>query len=146
MNDIEAEKNATYEYTDKVLLTIFRALKILNKNSIVIQNNSNSNQDVSSSNIKNEFVKLPKLEIPKFAGDCTNYTSFWNNFKCAIHENNDLLKIENFNYLKSCLLFTNPVTFLDLKKLHDDMEINVQSWTKKNSPLVVIPTRTIVEK
>ena len=88
LNDYEAEKNSTYEYTDKISLAIFRAQKVLNKNSIVTPSVSNSDQNVSSSNTKN-FVKLPKLEIPKFAGDCTKFTSFWNTFKCAIHENDN---------------------------------------------------------
>ena len=88
-NDYEAERNVKYEYTDKISLAIFRAQKVLNKNSIVTPSVSNSDQNVSSSNTKNTFVKLPKLEIPKFAGDCTKFTSFWNTFKCAIHENDN---------------------------------------------------------
>ena len=34
-NDYEAERNVKYEYTDKISIAIFRAQKVLNKNSIV---------------------------------------------------------------------------------------------------------------
>lgn len=48
-------------------------------------------------------AKLPKLTLPKFRGDVTKWTSFWDSFKSAIHENNGMLKVDKFNYLNSLL-------------------------------------------
>ena len=48
-------------------------------------------------------VKLPKFSLPSFAGDATQWISFWDSFASAIHDNNDLNDIDKFQYLRSCL-------------------------------------------
>jgi len=54
----------------------------------------------STSNAK---ARLPKITLPKFRGNVTNWTSFWESFKLAMHKNTDILKIDKFNYLNSLL-------------------------------------------
>lgn len=44
--------------------------------------------------------RLPKLS---FRGDITNWTTFWDSYKSAIHTNSELTKIDKFNYLHSLL-------------------------------------------
>ena len=46
---------------------------------------------------------LPKLVLPKFKGDVMQWTSFWDSYKNAVHENIDISTIDKFNYLKSLL-------------------------------------------
>lgn len=48
-------------------------------------------------------VRLPKLSIKPFKGDITQWTTFWDSFKSAIHENPTLSDIDKFNYLRSLL-------------------------------------------
>lgn len=48
-------------------------------------------------------VRLPKLSIKPFNGDITQWTTFWDSFKSAIHENPTLSDIDKFNYLRSLL-------------------------------------------
>ena len=48
-------------------------------------------------------VKLPKLHLRSFSGDLTQWTSFWDSFQTAIHNNEQLTDIEKFNYLNSLL-------------------------------------------
>ena len=48
-------------------------------------------------------TRLPKLVLPKFCGNVTNWTPFWDAFKAAIHENNEISKIDKLNYLNSLL-------------------------------------------
>ena len=48
-------------------------------------------------------VKLPKLSIRPFNGKLTAWTSFWDSYKSAIHDNPELSNIDKFNYLKSLL-------------------------------------------
>ena len=48
-------------------------------------------------------ARLPKLELHKFKGNVINWTSFWDSFKSAVHENASLLKIDKFNYLHTLL-------------------------------------------
>ncbi|KAG1661324.1 Ovochymase-2 [Nymphon striatum] len=51
----------------------------------------------------NVQVKLPKLFIDPFDGDVLKWTTFFEQFKSSIHENNHLSPIDKFNYLKSLL-------------------------------------------
>ena len=45
--------------------------------------------------------KLPKLHLPRFAGDITKFQTFWDSFESAVHVNSDLSSIDKFNYLKA---------------------------------------------
>ena len=51
-------------------------------------------------------VKLPKLQLCPFSGDLMQWTSFWDAFQTAIHNNAQLSEIEKFNYLNSLLEHT----------------------------------------
>jgi len=46
---------------------------------------------------------LPKLVLPMFKGDVTQWMSFWDLIKSAIHDNGQLTKVDKFNYLLSLL-------------------------------------------
>ena len=46
---------------------------------------------------------MPKLTLPKFKGHVTKWGSFWDLYSSAIHNYNEISKIEKFNYLKSLL-------------------------------------------
>ena len=48
-------------------------------------------------------VKLPKLTLRSFNGDITKWTSFWDSYESAIHNNGNLSDIDKFNYLNSLL-------------------------------------------
>ena len=47
--------------------------------------------------------RLPKLTLSRFKGDVTQWSSFWDVFKSAVHSNPDLPVIDKFNYLNSLL-------------------------------------------
>ena len=47
--------------------------------------------------------RLPKLTLPTFKGDVTHWTSFWDSYDSAIHNNTQLSTIDKFNYLNSLL-------------------------------------------
>ena len=55
-------------------------------------------------------AKLPKLTLPKFAGDPTEWTTFWDSFSSAIHLSEELSEIDKFQYLKSLLVGTAAET------------------------------------
>ena len=46
---------------------------------------------------------LPKLVLPKFKGDVTKWTGFWELFDSAVNQNRDISKVDKFNYLHSLL-------------------------------------------
>ena len=48
-------------------------------------------------------IKLPKLSLKRFNGDLTRWTTFWDTFESAVHNNPTLSDIDKFNYLVSLL-------------------------------------------
>ena len=48
-------------------------------------------------------TRLPKLILPKFRGDVTTWTAFWDSYKLSVHDNRCLSTVDKFNYLKSLL-------------------------------------------
>ncbi len=66
---------------------------------------TNSSQNSSPGKNTPSFSrsKLPKLILPKFKGDITNYRTFWETFESAVHNNGELTTIDKFNYLFSLL-------------------------------------------
>ena len=55
-------------------------------------------------------AKLLKLTLPTFAGDSTEWTTFWNSFSSAILLSEELRKSDKFHYLKSLLVGTAAET------------------------------------
>ena len=58
---------------------------------------------VAAASTRDATVKLPKLTIQPFKGDLTTWTTFWDSYKAAIHDNASLSDIDKFNYLRSLL-------------------------------------------
>ena len=78
------------------------------ENVSVSSNNSNVSGSETSGggstvSAKSCKAKLPKLSLPIFSGDPVAWTTFWESFSSAIHQNADLSDIEKFQYLQSLL-------------------------------------------
>ena len=43
------------------------------------------------------------MVLPKFKGDVTKWTGFWESFNSAVNQNPDISKVDKFNYLHSLL-------------------------------------------
>ena len=48
-------------------------------------------------------VNRPQLPKSKFRGNVTTWSSFWDSYKAAVHENTDIMIVDKFNYLNSLL-------------------------------------------
>ncbi|XP_066585540.1 uncharacterized protein [Prorops nasuta] len=48
-------------------------------------------------------LRLPKLDLPKFSGDYSEWSTFYDSFKSMIHDNSTLPGVQKFHYLKACL-------------------------------------------
>ena len=48
-------------------------------------------------------VKLPQLELKTFSGKTAEWQDFWDGYKSAVHDDNDLAKVNKFKYLRSYL-------------------------------------------
>ena len=52
---------------------------------------------------RSPHIKLPKLSLKKFNGELTKWTTFWDTFESAVHNNPVLSNVDKFNYLTSLL-------------------------------------------
>ena len=81
---------------------IFAIDSVLNKKD-TSKISTSPNLDPSTSNVNlSSNGKLHTLSIKTFYGNPLEFSSFWDSFRAAIHEN-DYLKITKFNYLISYL-------------------------------------------
>lgn len=48
-------------------------------------------------------VKLPQLELKKFSGKTAEWQEFWDGYKSAVHDDDDLAKVDKFKYLRRYL-------------------------------------------
>jgi len=42
--------------------------------------------------------KLPKIMLPEFSGEITEFQGFWDRYETAIHNNPSLLSVDKFTY------------------------------------------------
>ena len=49
------------------------------------------------------YHKLPKLTLPHFTGNITEWQSFWDCFESSVHLNTALSEVQKFSYLRSLL-------------------------------------------
>ncbi|KAK3738950.1 hypothetical protein RRG08_006517 [Elysia crispata] len=62
---------------------------------------------------RNQTTKLPKLEIPKYSGDYTQWQPFWDKFTAVIDQSN-LPVVNKFTYLQSLLQGETAATITGL--------------------------------
>ncbi|MEE4247410.1 MAG: DUF1759 domain-containing protein [Kangiellaceae bacterium] len=76
-------------------------------------------------------VKLPKLQLPTFDGDRTQWTSFWDRFCSSIHENCELTPADKFNYLLCCLTNEAKNAVAGLTITNDNYSIAIDSLNSR---------------
>ena len=76
-------------------------------------------------------TRLPKLTIAKFRGEVTDWTSFWDSFKSAIHENREISKVNKFNYLYSLLEGAALRTIKGLSLTEDNYDTAIELLQKR---------------
>ena len=87
-------------YTAQTKIDKFLSLKSSNP-----RNSSHPREPSDTPNPRDSAhrAKLPKLTLKSFNGDITTWSSFWDSYNSAIHQNPELSDIDKFNYLKSLL-------------------------------------------
>ena len=101
----EAALTEEIEQADDFKGAIYAAIIKAEKCSSTILSTDHTPAEMTKATISpgNHHVKLPKLALHSFSGDVTQWLTFWDSFKSAIHDNDQLVEIDKFNYLKSLL-------------------------------------------
>ena len=67
-----------------------------------------------------DFTRLPKLNIPTFAGDVLQWQSFWDCFEAAVHHNRSITGVQKLNYLRAQLQGAALRAIAGLSLTHDN--------------------------
>ncbi|GBM67494.1 hypothetical protein AVEN_49288-1 [Araneus ventricosus] len=114
LNDLEGELIASDEYRkngiscrtkiERCILLLEKELNVIPRNETRNNNDSNIPEPLERRVVnENNVIKLPRLNISIFSGNCSEWLNFWISFEVAIHKNDSLSKIEKFAYLKTYL-------------------------------------------
>ena len=96
--DLEEESQAQNNFEWPKRSVILNAKVYLRANASSIVETENSKRNTTHSE-----VKLPTLSLNKFDGTFLGWSTFWSNFKSAVHERSDLPKAQKFTYLRNLL-------------------------------------------
>ena len=88
-------------------------------------------------------AKLPKLTLPKFAGDPIEWTTFRYSFSSAIHLSEELSEIDKFQYLKCLLVGTAAETISGLPLSGSNYNYAVDLLRKRFGSKQVIISNTL---
>ena len=104
INDEIFEASEFRETLNRTLIKIDRVLDKVSSSSKNTESAMTQNQQSGTlpSSTKQK-ARLPKLTLRNFSGDAMSWQSFWDSFEAAVHNNEDVSKVDKFNYLKSLL-------------------------------------------
>ena len=108
---IDKEMDDIGEYKEKISTTIYAIENALGELAIGPTSGQGQNSEandsivsISSSQAERRVnVRLPKLELKRFSGKIHEFQEFWDSFQSAIHDNENLSKVDKFKYLRSFL-------------------------------------------
>ena len=121
-NDEQQQKfiDEQADYQDEVSIYIFRLKEKIN----LLNKNKPEESNVSSNSKSGINIKLPQIQLERFDGSYTKWTSFWDCFQSNIHNRDDLTDVNKLTYLKSILdgnakerVRNLPVTDANYKKV-----------------------------
>ena len=102
LEKLEEDLEAAADFRQQVRLPLIRAAQLLDRLNAADEDKGSVHSSASESIQSVKMAKLPKIELPKFTGDVTEWQSFWDKF-VAIIDTSDLPDISKFTYLQSLL-------------------------------------------
>ena len=108
---IDKEMDDISDYKEKISTTIYAIENALGEIAIGETSGQGQTSDandsivsISSSQAERRVnVRLATLELKKFSGKIHEFQEFWDSFQSAIHDNENLSKVDKFKYLRSFL-------------------------------------------
>ena len=91
--DLNSEIEQADAFKEGIYTAVIKIDKRVNQASVPIPEDP-----VDSPPRSNDRVKLPKLVLRPFNGDITAWTTFWESYESAVHNNRNLTDIDKFNY------------------------------------------------
>ncbi|GFR77861.1 hypothetical protein ElyMa_002248700 [Elysia marginata] len=104
MKDLDSDISESADYRISKRKAYIRAGQLLSKltSNVETSGGGGSNKSRSCGVGDTYQARLPKLELPKFSGDHTQWQPFWDKFQ-AVVDKSDLAFVTKFTYLQSLL-------------------------------------------
>ena len=126
------------EVSESISRTLARIDLVLSRNDSQSQGSDNVTETMpgSQSTVK---AKLPKLSLKRFSGDPTQWHAFWDSFSAAVHENDDVSRVDKFNYLRSLLdgAAASAIEGFSLTKENYEAAVNLLKDRFANTQIIV---------
>ena len=119
--EIVQEISETDQYNENAYNSLAKIETYLADKARKVPSDSVHASDVSSK------TKLPKLDLPVFKGDVTEWIAFWDLYVVAVHTNPSLSPIEKFTYLRTLVSHTakDAIAGLALSAINYDEAIDI---------------------
>ena len=101
-NELEEHIRVASEFRSSKVKS-FLKLKEVIRRKVVKKADSPNDSSISLESKERIEAKLPKLELPKFSGDVTQWQSFLDRFNAIIDNRQDISDVNKFTYLLSLL-------------------------------------------
>ena len=105
MERLDRDIDEAAEFRERARAPRLRAAKLVasqTQTGTSAREGARDDSSVASSGSGSTEAKLPKLELPSFGGEVTQWTSFWEQFQAVIHDS-ELPVVTKFTYLRSLL-------------------------------------------
>ena len=104
--EIEAEITDAGMFSERILEFIEEIESVLSLHESKSQSGNGSpiqSSTTASAGSAYKQAKLPRISLKSFSGEPSQWLTFWDSFRSAVHENTEVHNIDKFNYLKSLL-------------------------------------------
>ena len=98
--ELEEQISVASEFRSSKVSNFLKLKELIREKEVKRAESPNDSKRESNERIE---AKLPKLELPKFSGDVTNWQSFYDRFNAIIDKRGDISDINKFTYLLSLL-------------------------------------------
>ena len=100
---LEDEIHQSDEWKEKIFNALTRMNKVFNSTTPPTSMSATPPTPPSVPPDRGAKVRLPKITLPHFNGNLMKWTSFWDSYESAVHNNRELSDVDKFNYLRSLL-------------------------------------------
>ena len=112
---LDMDQQEASEFRDQMMATRYRAEKVKVSRSV----------EADCVSVTGLSHKLPRLNLPKFGGDASKWTGFWESFEVSVHKT-DLPDITKMTYLRSLLTGEAEVSVAGLRLSSENYVATVQ--------------------
>ncbi|CAI6362720.1 unnamed protein product [Macrosiphum euphorbiae] len=100
---IDLDRVAEFDQDDRPMIASMETMRLEIKTVVASVSEIKSSSSSSIASAPQQFVPLPKIQLPSFDGNLLEWRSFRDIYVSLVHDNTGIGDAERFHYLKSCL-------------------------------------------